>query len=82
MQLQMTLSVCKLALSKLHRVGIKHGDVKKHNFLVQDGQATLIDFDVAMGCVDFEALDEELWSLPEMLQDTSGRGGMVVESGG
>lgn len=41
------LSLCQAALSRLHRLGIKHGDVNKHNFLIHDGRATLIDFDNA-----------------------------------
>lgn len=38
---------CHSILSKLHKLGIKHGDLDKNNFLVHDDKATLIDFDFA-----------------------------------
>jgi predicted Ser/Thr protein kinase len=60
-------------------LGIKHGDINKHNFLIHDEKATLIDFDVATRCNDAKALTEEYHRLQEELQDTSGRGGKIVE---
>jgi Lipopolysaccharide kinase (Kdo/WaaP) family len=74
------LSLCQQALTRLHQLGIEHGDVNKHNFLVRNGMATLIDFENAHLCDDDEVLEEELMSLEEALQDTSGRGGTVTES--
>lgn len=74
------LSLCQLTLSKLHRLGIKHGDTNKHNFLVHDRKATLIDFDFSTRCNDAKALDEEFRTPQGKLRDTSGRGGRIVVS--
>ena len=74
------LPMCKEVLSRLHRLGIVHGDINKHNFLVVDSKATLIDFDGAYKTEDKEALGEEMSSLETELSDTSGRGGTRVLS--
>lgn len=74
------LSLCQLTLSKLHKLGIKHGDINKHNFLIHDGKATLIDFDNSTRYNDTKTLDQEFRALQEELRDTSGRGGRMVES--
>lgn len=71
------LPLCQQALSKLHQIGIKHGDINKHNFLVHDGKTTLIDFDVATRCNDTKTLTEEFERLQQELEDVSGRGGML-----
>ena len=73
--------MCTATLSRLHNLGIKHGDTNKHNFLIHEGRATLIDFDCATKTSDSEELNEELGRLEEQLADTSGRGGRVVENG-
>ena len=72
------LEICQRSLRKLHQIGIKHGDVNKHNFLIRDGEATLLDFQSAKCCEDKKELDEEFESLAEALADTSGRGGVVI----
>ena len=74
-------AVCHSALSRLHNLGIKHGDTNKHNFLIYDEKATLIDFDSASRGASDDELQAELDQLPDQLRDTSGRGGIVVESG-
>jgi serine/threonine protein kinase len=66
--------VCQKALGILHGLGIKHGDIKKHNFLVHDSGVTLIDFDGAVKNAAAEDLRDELESLEQHLSDTSGRG--------
>jgi len=71
------LSLCQSALSKLHHLGIKHGDINKHNFLIHDGKATLIDFDAATQFNDEETLDAEYQNLQAELADESGRGGIL-----
>ena len=76
------LAACKEILSKVHRLGIKHGDINKHNFLVHQGKATLLDFDCAEKCEDQEALRTELESLSEQLKESTGRGGCLVETDG
>lgn len=73
--------LCHLALLKLHQLGIKHGDINKHNFLIHDGKATLVDFDNALREANADELEAELHGLQDQLRDTSGRGGRVVESG-
>ncbi|KAI1758997.1 alpha-galactosidase A precursor [Hypoxylon sp. FL1150] len=72
--------LCYLALSKMHKLGIKHGDINKHNFLIHDGEAALIDFDMASRPTNNYELEVELHELQDQLRDTSGRGGQVVES--
>lgn len=70
---------CHLALSELHSLGIKHGDINKHNFLVHGGKAILIDFDFASRNASRDELDDEMRSLSDFLRDASGRGGRVAE---
>ncbi|GAB1211934.1 hypothetical protein ATERTT37_001058 [Aspergillus terreus] len=62
-------------LSRLHALGIRHGDINRFNFLVQDSKATLIDFDTARKCDDRKVLLQELEGLPASLEDLSYRGG-------
>lgn len=73
--------LCRLALTKLHTLGIKHGDVNKHNFLVRNEKVTPIDFDCASRTVDPDVLEREVEDLQCQLRGTSGRGGRIVESG-
>lgn len=73
------LEACRAVLSRLHDLGIKHGDTNKHNFLMRgDGKAVLIDFVTATRCENREAMDDELRMLEEQLKDESGRGGIVT----
>ena len=74
------LVLCQQTLSKLHRLSIKHGDINKHNFLIHEDRATLIDFDGALQCNNVKVLEEEFRGLEKELSDMSGRGGRVVES--
>ncbi|KAF1842333.1 uncharacterized protein K460DRAFT_389002 [Cucurbitaria berberidis CBS 394.84] len=74
------LPLCQLALLKLHKLGIRHGDLNKHNILILDGKATLLDFDHSTPCHDPKALDEEFSTLQKELCETSGRGGTIVHS--
>lgn len=71
------LSKCREALSRLHQLGIRHGDVNKHNFLIREGRAILIDFECASKCENPEVLEKELESLEEQLRNVSGRGGVL-----
>lgn len=57
------IGACQIALAKLHGLGIKHGDVNRHNFLVRDGEAILIDFDCTRKCEDRDELGQEIGSL-------------------
>lgn len=73
------LNLCQLALSKLHQLGIKHGDTNKHNFLIHGGKVTLIDFESASKSANATELEEELHDLQDQLRDTSGKGGRIIE---
>ena len=72
------LPLCQRALTRLHDLGIKHGDINKHNFLIRAGEAIMIDFDNASLCNDAEERSRELQRLEAELRSTSGRGGSTV----
>lgn len=72
------LPLCQNALSKLHKLGIKHGDTNKHNFLIHDGKATMIDFDCGERSLDEKVFEAEARGLEVEFQDMSGRGGVGV----
>lgn len=74
------VDACRTALEQLHSAGIKHGDINKHNFLVKDGKATIVDFESAEKVGSAEHGDEdrlrlEFEGLEASLQDQSHRGG-------
>lgn len=69
-------AACKEVLSRLHQLGIVHGDINKHNFLIIGGKATLIDFDCAHKTTDEQALTREIQLLEMQLAEMSGRGGI------
>jgi tRNA A-37 threonylcarbamoyl transferase component Bud32 len=46
------VEICARVLSRLHRVGIRHGDTTRFNFLVRGETAVYIDFDTARKCDD------------------------------
>ena len=75
------LALYQQRVSKSHLLSIKHGDINKHSFLIHDDRATLIDFDCALHCDNAEVLEEKFRGLEKELNDTSGRGGRVVETG-
>lgn len=65
---------CREALEWLHRLGILHGDVNRHNFIVEEsGTVRMIDFMHAKPWSE-EAAAKELQDLQSQLQDTSARG--------
>lgn len=70
------LVACRHILAKLHALGIKHGDINKHNFLIRDGEAILIDFESAERCDEREELESEFQRLEQSLSDPSCRGGV------
>ncbi|KAK4039323.1 hypothetical protein C8A01DRAFT_16670, partial [Parachaetomium inaequale] len=71
------LDGCKKALGALHALGIKLGDINKHNFLVREGQDVIVvDFETAKrGCSPLE-LEEGMGALQSNLESTSFRGGV------
>ena len=76
------LDACARALDSLHHLGVVHGDTNKHNFLVKDGLATLIDFDCARKDQEEATLRQEMESLPQQLASTSGLGGTLDVTAG
>lgn len=76
------LGACRMALARLHLLGIQHGDVNRNNFLVQrpEGKVTIIDFEAARKCDEQERLQAENGSLEESFRDPSNRGSIVVMS--
>ncbi|KAF2972704.1 hypothetical protein GQX73_g1006 [Xylaria multiplex] len=72
------LKACQAALTRLHSLDIKHGDINKHNFLVRDGKAVLVDFETARKSGDRGELEAEYLRLEESLRDPSYRGGVGI----
>ncbi|KAF4972307.1 hypothetical protein FSARC_1086 [Fusarium sarcochroum] len=70
---------CKEALNRLHKLGIKLGDINKFNFLVRDGHdVVLVDFETAKPDCSLAELEDEMSALTNMLEDTSFRGGGLL----
>ncbi|KAF4952548.1 hypothetical protein FGADI_6619 [Fusarium gaditjirri] len=68
---------CKKALGRLHELGIKLGDINKHNFLMQDRHdVVLVDFETAKQDCSPVELEDEMSTLKSSLEDTSFRGGV------
>ncbi|KAG5787102.1 hypothetical protein H9Q69_013831 [Fusarium xylarioides] len=73
------LEACQTVLSQLHDLGILHGDVNRYNFIIGgDGKAVLIDFEKAREDANAEEKEAEMRSLPQHLEDESGRGGGFI----
>jgi predicted Ser/Thr protein kinase len=68
-------AMCEKTLTKLHRLGLLHGDLNKHNILVNSAGATLIDFECTRKSENIEEFEAEISNLVEQLDDTSGKGG-------
>jgi predicted Ser/Thr protein kinase len=69
------LGTCQAAVDRLHSLGIVHGDLNRHNFIVSPSGATLIDFENARMDGSQEAMQKEFTQLAEQLMEESGRGG-------
>lgn len=72
------LPACQALVSKLHGMGIVHGDLNKHNFLVTESRVVLLDFETAQRSEDRDAMGLEIRKLEQQLLDESGKGGMVT----
>lgn len=70
------LAACQRSLTKLHSLGIKHGDINKHNFLMREGEAILVDFESAERSQEREELALEIQRLEQSLSDPSTKGGV------
>ena len=71
---------CKRALCRLHGMGLIHGDVNPHNFIVDrsKGHVRMIDFEHAKN-YDEKQARLEIESLASQFDEGSGRGGPAVE---
>ncbi|KAK6496140.1 hypothetical protein TWF481_002164 [Arthrobotrys musiformis] len=72
------LPACKEVVGRLHALGILHGDLNKHNFLITGKDARIIDFETAKLSSDRDKMYQEAQTLEKELLDESGRGGMSV----
>ncbi|KAJ9614884.1 hypothetical protein H2204_014323 [Knufia peltigerae] len=78
------LDECCNALKKFHLLGLLHGDVNRHNFLVREAAdggpktVTIIDLESAEECTDGEAFEREMKTLLDELNATDGKGGYVT----
>lgn len=72
------LAACRTVVSRLHALGIVHGDLNKHNFLISRSRVVLLDFESARRSEDKDAMEQELRNLERQLLDESGRGGIVM----
>jgi serine/threonine protein kinase len=73
------LPACEAVVRRLHRLHILHRDLNKHNFLISERGAVLIDFETAERSDDSEAMEAELRGLEEQLLDKSGNGGVILD---
>jgi hypothetical protein len=71
------LAACIAVVRRLHKLRLVHGDVNRHNFLMVEGDARLIDFDMCVTATE-EAMTGELDRVPIELEDNSGRGAPCV----
>ncbi|KAI0845659.1 hypothetical protein F5Y00DRAFT_245726 [Daldinia vernicosa] len=61
------LTICQDVLARLHALGIKHGDIHGGNFLVREGKALLIDFEISHLCDEKKELELEYDHLTKLL---------------
>lgn len=74
------VDACRAALSRLHSLGIMHGDTNRNNFLLQLHKVTIIDFETAKKCDDDGQLQMELAGLEESFKDPYNRGGVNLST--
>lgn len=71
------LPACEAIVRRLHGLGVLHGDLNKHNFLISESGAVLIDFETAKQSENSEAMEREVEGLKGQLLDESGNGGVA-----
>lgn len=68
---------CKKALSRLHELSIKHGDVNRLNFLVRnENEVVLIDFEMSIRSCPVARLHDEASSFQSSPEDSGFRCGV------
>ena len=73
------LLACELIVRRLHGLGVLHGDLNKHNFLISNNGALLVDFETAAQSEDIEAMEKEVEGLKTQLLDEAGNDRVVLE---
>ena len=68
---------CEDMVRKLHSLDILHGDLNRHNFLVDEEQVRLIDFETSVRGQDEDKKAEELRGLRKELLDGSGNASSI-----
>lgn len=68
------LKACRQAVQKLHDIGIIHGDMNRHNFLVSVVGVVVVDFENAHKTDDEEEMKQEVMDVEQQLKDTARRG--------
>ncbi|KAI4256980.1 MAG: hypothetical protein L6R42_005924 [Xanthoria sp. 1 TBL-2021] len=63
------LARCEDVVGKLHSLEILHGDLNRHNFLVNEEQVVLFDFETSVRSQDVDEKTEELRGLKKELLD-------------
>ncbi|KAF1359209.1 alpha-galactosidase A [Lizonia empirigonia] len=72
---------CEMVLERFHNLGLLHGDVNRHNFLVDNDGVKLIDFEHSQEHATEISRTLEMQNLRVELDDLSGRGaGFVLMS--
>jgi len=74
------LGSCQSIVKRLHSLGIVHGDLNRHNFIIGPSRTTLIDFENARKDGSKEAMQEEFARLAEQLTEETGRGSGLFQS--
>ncbi|KAF8869019.1 hypothetical protein CPB84DRAFT_1805568 [Gymnopilus junonius] len=68
------LEACQIVVKRLHSLGIVHGDLNRHNFIVSAAGVSLIDFENStFGGSEIE-MEKEYDSLSQQLAEETGRG--------
>jgi tRNA A-37 threonylcarbamoyl transferase component Bud32 len=73
------LGACQAAVEHLHSLGIVHGDLNRHNFIVSPSGVILIDFENGRKSGTKEAMQNKFSQLAEQLTEETGRGSGSVQ---
>jgi predicted Ser/Thr protein kinase len=72
------LKACQEVVKRLHSLGIVHGDLNRHNFIVSTSGITLVDFENATPGGSEEEKEKEYMNLVKELTEEMGRGGGYI----
>ncbi|KAL9095343.1 MAG: hypothetical protein Q9165_002214 [Trypethelium subeluteriae] len=76
------LELCRSVLHRLHKMGIRHGDPCRYNFMVdhKEGRLRILDFENArpLSPLGDASAEDELRMLEDELRDDTGRGAGIL----